>query len=156
MRRITHLVLHTSGTQRQGKPLYPSAAQMDAAHRRLGWDQIGYHFVIGPDGSMEIGRPIEQPGAHVRGMNATTIGICVTGHGDLAPWTAQQWEAALQLCQKLLSAHRLEERFKGHPKTVLGHRECGEVAGVPKPRKSCPGRLVPLDDFRRDLRTRLG
>lgn len=43
------------------------------------WSDIGYHFVIRRDGSLEIGRPIEDVGAHVKGFNAVSIGICMVG-----------------------------------------------------------------------------
>ena len=45
-----------------------------------GWSDIGYHFVITEDGTIHEGRHINTSGAHCRGFNANSIGICVTGH----------------------------------------------------------------------------
>lgn len=48
-----------------------------------GWRDIGYHFLIDRDGTVATGRPIEQIGAHVRGHNRRTVGICLLGgHGS--------------------------------------------------------------------------
>ena len=44
-----------------------------------GWRDIGYHFVIRRDGTIESGRPLERTGAHVKGHNKDSIGICMEG-----------------------------------------------------------------------------
>ena len=46
---------------------------------KRGWRDIGYHYVIQRDGTTEEGRPLEQIGAHVKGMNRNSIGICYIG-----------------------------------------------------------------------------
>lgn len=43
------------------------------------WTDIGYHYVIRRDGTIEDGRPIERPGAHVKGHNSNSIGIAWVG-----------------------------------------------------------------------------
>ena len=45
-----------------------------------GWSDIGYHFVITEDGTIHEGRHINTSGAHCRGHNANSIGVCVTGN----------------------------------------------------------------------------
>lgn len=47
-----------------------------------GWSDIGYHFVVLLDGTVEEGRPLHRQGAHVSGHNKTTIGICYIGGMD--------------------------------------------------------------------------
>ena len=42
----------------------------------------GYHYVIKRDGQIELGRPIEKIGAHVKGYNKSSIGICYCGGVD--------------------------------------------------------------------------
>jgi len=44
-----------------------------------GWSDIGYHAVIMLDGTLELGRPLERSGAHVKGHNRNTIGVCYIG-----------------------------------------------------------------------------
>ena len=75
--------------------------------RGNGWKDIGYHYVIRLDGSIETGRYISQAGAHCRGHNAHSIGICYIGgrdeHGRTADTrTAEQKAALLKLITRLL------------------------------------------------------
>ncbi|MCG8430389.1 MAG: N-acetylmuramoyl-L-alanine amidase [Candidatus Omnitrophica bacterium] len=44
-----------------------------------GWTDIGYHAVIERSGPPLIGRPLNVMGAHVRGYNNKSIGICLIG-----------------------------------------------------------------------------
>jgi N-acetylmuramoyl-L-alanine amidase len=50
-----------------------------AYHLSKGWSDIGYHFYIEKDGTVFFGRPLERNGAHVRGFNSDTLGICCEG-----------------------------------------------------------------------------
>lgn len=76
MRQIDALVVHCSATP-AGKAFH--AGDIDRWHRDRGWDGIGYHYVIALDGSIEPGRELDDPGAHVAGHNSTTVGICYVG-----------------------------------------------------------------------------
>ena len=44
-----------------------------------GWSDIGYHYVIKRNGLVEAGRPVSISGAHAKGHNADSIGICLVG-----------------------------------------------------------------------------
>ena len=44
-----------------------------------GWKDIGYHWVIYPDGTIHAGRSTLDPGAHCEGENQDSIGICLVG-----------------------------------------------------------------------------
>jgi hypothetical protein len=48
-------------------------------HKARGWDDIGYHYVIRKDGSIEEGRELKYEGAHAKGRNADSIGIALAG-----------------------------------------------------------------------------
>ena len=48
-------------------------------HLGFGWDGIGYHKVINSDGEIEDGRPEYWVGAHVRGLNDCSLGVCLIG-----------------------------------------------------------------------------
>lgn len=75
-RAVTAIVVHCSAT-REGQ--YVDAAEIRRWHLNKNWADIGYHFVIRLDGTIEIGRPLYLSGAHVEGHNRTTIGICYVG-----------------------------------------------------------------------------
>ncbi|QPI17196.1 endolysin [Pectobacterium phage phiPccP-1] len=51
-------------------------------HKERGWLDIGYHFVIRRDGTIEEGREVGSVGAHVEGYNSTSVGICLVGGVD--------------------------------------------------------------------------
>lgn len=103
-------------------------------HRGLnGWSDVGYHFVIGNgtfsgDGEVEEGRPSWARGAHARGGNADSLGICLVGNFDESTPTARQIRSLGRLLRKLLRIHDLA------PDDVILHRE------VRTCRTACPGR----------------
>lgn len=75
-RKIAYIVIHCSATDAtQDFRL----ADIDRWHRRRGWNGCGYHFVVDLDGTIEMGRPVAQVGAHVYGYNKNSIGICYIG-----------------------------------------------------------------------------
>lgn len=148
---IRYLFVHTAAADIPGV----DAATIDRWHRARGWAGIGYHYVIldathpsRPDGAVEPGRPETRTGAHVRGVNARSLGICCAGHGDLRPFTPAQFRALVALLADLCRRHALS------PACVLGHREVNRLveAGALPPgcgtSKSCPGRLIDMDAIR--------
>ena len=67
-------------------------------HLDRGWDDIGYHNLIRRDGSIQYGRAYDEQGAHVRGYNAESLGVCLVGGLDpsgahVANYTPAQWAA---------------------------------------------------------------
>lgn len=49
-------------------------------HLERGFKDVGYHVFIRSNGSIELGRPIWEKGAHVKGHNSHNIGICLSGN----------------------------------------------------------------------------
>ena len=76
MRKIEKIIVHCSATP-EGK--HYSVATIRKWHLKRGWRDIGYHFVIDLEGNVEEGRPIEMTGAHTKGENFDSIGICYIG-----------------------------------------------------------------------------
>jgi len=113
-------------------------------HIRRGWDDIGYHAVVlngrrtpravydfETDGAVELGRPLDIQGAHVKGQNDRLLGLCFVSHaGEL---TLRQMRSGAILVGEWLKAYdlRLED--------VCGHYQFD-------PGKTCPGFAV--EDFR--------
>lgn len=79
MRKINYIVVHCSAT-REDCPF--SVEALRAEHLRRGFRDIGYHYYIRRDGTVANTRPITLVGAHVKGMNAHSIGICYEGGLD--------------------------------------------------------------------------
>lgn len=79
MRQINYIIIHCSATK-AGQDFH--ASDIDRWHKERGFDCIGYHRVIDLDGTIEKGRNISKPGAHCKGHNADSIGICYIGGLD--------------------------------------------------------------------------
>lgn len=76
MRRIDEIIIHCSDSP-EGRN--DKAEDIRKWHKQRGFNDIGYHYVIDLDGTVEQGRPIEQAGAHCTEHNAHSIGICYIG-----------------------------------------------------------------------------
>ena len=79
MRAIDLIVIHCSAT-REDRAFTEQA--LEASHRLQGFDGTGYHFYVRRDGRVLTTRPVSRVGAHVRGYNAHSIGICYEGGLD--------------------------------------------------------------------------
>ena len=75
-REIKLIVIHCSAT-RCNVPFTP--AQLEQSHKARGFKGIGYHFYITRDGVVYHSRPLEEPGAHAKGFDLHSIGICYEG-----------------------------------------------------------------------------
>jgi len=69
----------------------------DKPPKGKGWEDIGYHFVIRADGVIETGRPLEMIGAHAKGRNKDSIGVCLTGDFNKESPTGFQLESSKAL-----------------------------------------------------------
>lgn len=114
MRDITTHIVHCSDST------FGDAAEIDRWHKARGWRGIGYHFVILPNGTLEMGRPLNEIGAHVRGHNQNSIGTCLIGKTEFTPaqFTAlKTLHLALQGVFPRLTAcgHRDFDKYKTCP-----------------------------------------
>lgn len=126
-RAITSLVVHCSAT-REGQHF--DAGDIRSWHKKQGWSDIGYHFVVLLDGTIERGRPIGTIGAHVAGHNATTIGICYIGGVAADGKTPKDTRTIAQKAALLQILGELKRRYA--KADVRGHRDFPKVA------KACP------------------
>jgi hypothetical protein len=74
--KITKIVVHHAAMPRDTT----KKADVERVHIKRGFSQIGYHKVIEGNGLVRDGRPITIMGAHAKGANVGSLGICVTGN----------------------------------------------------------------------------
>ncbi|MEM1011597.1 MAG: peptidoglycan recognition family protein [Planctomycetota bacterium] len=128
-----YIVIHHSATPDGG------AREFDKLHRGNGWDELGYHFVIGngtdtPDGAVEVGPRWrkQKHGAHAKTadnrFNELGIGICLVGNFDHSSPTQRQMHALT-----VLSAH-LMQQYRIPPGRLIGHGDTSATA--------CPGEAL--------------
>jgi N-acetylmuramoyl-L-alanine amidase len=81
IRRFTDfLVVHCSATK-QNQDI--GASEIRKWHvEDNGWSDIGYHQVIRRSGLIELGRPLHVSGAHAKGFNGQSVGVCLIGGID--------------------------------------------------------------------------
>ena len=101
------------------------AETIDRWHRERGGLKIGYHYVIKRDGTVETGRELEEVGAHAKGHNAISVGICLIGglSEDNEPennFTDEQWDALGTLVDSL--------KAKYPEASVIGHNDVSDKA----------------------------
>lgn len=97
--------------------------EIDRWHRERGWSGVGYHYVIRRDGEIEHGRPEGIMGAHVRGYNRNSLGICLVGGKGGFNYTAVQMQSLEKLYTTLSTKYNAAEWH--------GHRDLDTA-------KSCP------------------
>lgn len=73
---IKELIIHCSATP---EGIDYTVDQIRKWHKQRGFNDIGYHYVIYRDGSIHKGRPENKIGAHCKGHNAISLGICYIG-----------------------------------------------------------------------------
>lgn len=117
MRGIDELIVHCSDSE------FGDAETIDQWHKERGWSGIGYHYVIlngrrrsrdrfrpEDDGRIEVGRPLDTPGAHCRGHNKHSVAVCLIGRRH---FTAEQLLRALpEIIRKVGKARKIV--VKGH------------------------------------------
>ncbi len=79
VREIKKLIIHCTATP-EGRDV--DAETINKWHKNRGWSQIGYHYVIKLDGTIEEGRSVHMVGAHTKGHNTGSLGIVYVGGCD--------------------------------------------------------------------------
>lgn len=126
MRNIEYIVIHCTATM---PSMDVPIERVKKWHLQRGWSDIGYHYYITRDGEIHKGRKLSTIGAHVRGYNSRSIGICYEGgineNGDPEDnRTPEQKKSLLKVVQIL--------KFVFSDATVQGHRDFSNV------NKACP------------------
>jgi len=132
-----YIVLHHSATDRGAAGLF------DRMHRNRGWDELGYHFVIGNgtdsgDGEIEVGSrwPKQKHGAHCKvaghpEYNDIGIGVCLVGNFDHYTPSGRQVGSCIRLVQFLKDRYGIPES------RMYGHEQLKATA--------CPGAHFPYE-----------
>lgn len=105
--------------------------QIRTAHLGRGFGDIGYHYIIDPDGNVWQGRPLAWQGAHVKAQNENNLGIMVMGNFEVQRPTQAQIASAQRFVKSQMATYRVPVG------RVYTHKELAQTA--------CPGRnLQPI------------
>ena len=128
--RVSFLVLHGSYTP---KNMHLTIERIRKWHtddppRGNGWSEVGYHYFLTRTGFLELGRPETAQGAHVKGYNDCSLGICLSGgmsseRGWVNNYSRTQFERLKRLLDQLL--------YRYPRALVVGHNYFAD--------RGCPG-----------------
>jgi len=149
MAKIEYIVVHHSAT-----PTTWSVEDIRRLHvDENGWKDIGYHWVVhlNEEGTRAItsqGRPQNEDehlepweyGAHCRGNNYRSLGICTVGN-----WSKEEMNPRIRT-ELIATLVRLCLDLKLSPEQAIrGHNE------MPNTSTECPGTKVSMVRLRRDV-----
>ena len=129
-RAVTRVFVHCSASDNH---THDDVSVIRQWHLANGWADVGYHFFIKGDGTIQTGRPLNKTPAAQAPHNQGTIAICLHGLTK-SKFTREQFESLAGLCAEL------RDRYSDRAVTLTFHGHC-EVAN-----KSCP-----VFDYRRVL-----
>jgi len=123
-RNVVQCFIHCSASS---NPKHDNIQTIQAWHLARGFNEVGYHYFIRKDGTLEAGRSIEKiPAAQKEsitrnnikiGGNTGTIAICLHGGGGTPPvndFTQAQYNTIKNLCNQINSAYNGNITFHGH------------------------------------------
>ena len=123
MRKINKIIVHCTATP-EGRDVSIDEVRRWHVEER-GWRDVGYHFLVRLDGTVEEGRPIEMTGAHTRSHNWDSIGLAYAGgmSKDMTEPKDTRTEAQKDALIDLIC--QLHDTYGG---TVYGHRDFSSKA----------------------------
>lgn len=144
---VTHLIVHHSaGTNTSSNWPGVVASIFDFHVNTNGWQDVGYNWLIDPEGNIYEGRGggDNVKGAHMCGYNNNTLGVCIIGtYTNVNP--SQTSIAALKellawkSCQKKINPTGSNSiaSYSGYMKNISGHRD-----GCSPNYTECPGNMI--------------
>lgn len=132
MRNLDEIVIHCTATKGDSSgDVSANVVRRWHTSPPRNWKDIGYHFLVRRDGTIESGRDLDVQGAHVRGHNETTIAIAYSGGLDpetLEPDDTRTQEQKETIFDLLIALKRVFPTIR----RVRGHRDFPGVT------KACP------------------
>lgn len=122
MRKINKIIIHCTATPESREVDIDEVRRWHTEER--GWSDVGYHFLIKLDGTVEEGRPVERTGAHTKGENWDSIGVAYVGGVDKkGAWLDTRTDAQKDALVDLLC--ELKDTYGG---VIYGHRDFSSKA----------------------------
>lgn len=137
LREIDAVLIHRCSVGNNARDvMHGFAGGIPQAARIVGY-RMPYHFVVDASGEVTQCVTVGRQAPHAASWNSRSIGVAVLGDFRRNAPTGSQWNAAATLVGLLASPERWD---------VLGHDEA--PGGSNDPRKQCPGRRWPMEQFR--------
>lgn len=129
-------------TNRPDKIIYHHSAReywspegINEYHKSRGWIGIGYNYYIRKDGSIYGARPENSEGAHTKGENSKSIGICLEGNFEEEELTKKQIDSLINLSVYISLKYDIYK--------IIGHKDVYETL--------CPGENFPIKEIKNEV-----
>ncbi len=129
MDRVTDILVHHSAST------WGCSNDIDEWHRGRGWSEVGYHWIICNgvivpngewrllfDGMLERGRRPYQQGAHWKGGNVHSCGVCLIGKGAYTNFQLVKLSELLLLLKDMYEVP--VDKIRGHYEVDSAKVEC--------------------------------
>lgn len=131
--KIEYIFIHHTATDGR----YTKFTSVRDNHINKGWSDIGYHIFIEYSGEVFRGRSDSTPGAHARGFNTKSIGICLALDGDNEEPSKYQIDSLISIIADYVKKYNIEIR------NILGHKDVNKLVSQDSKYniglKTCPG-----------------
>lgn len=129
--KLFRIVIHHSSDPSS----YNQLERIDTYHKSLGFPKsslgyyVGYHYLLETGGQVIKTRKHYEIGAHTKGWNDGSLGICLCGDFNISTPTFEQINSLRALLNELCKKYNIL------PINVSGHKNFRLT--------SCPGKLLP-------------
>ena len=125
MRNITEIIVHCSASDYFRDDSIEAVRNLHTSSKKtqITWGKyathgkefsdIGYHFFIDKSGAISRGRPLARAGAHCKGKNRGTIGVCISGAHK---FTNHEYTSLSFLIKAMNAKFKKELKVSGHYK----------------------------------------
>ena len=144
----THLIVHHSAGSNSSTDFAAVVEYIWDLHVNTnGWDDIGYNWLIDPNGVLYQGRPDGYQGAHFSCINENTVGICMLGDFTLIKPTNASQSTLIELLAFEATDHMIDITGMSYHETgefildnMAGHRDSAGSANSCSA-TACPGEM---------------
>jgi hypothetical protein len=133
----TKIIIHHSLTKDSGTVSWGAIREFHV--KENGWNNIGYHAgveLINNHYEILIGRPWDEMGAHTKGYNSDSLGVCLVGNFDEEKPSDAILYSGSQLIKYWMRTFHISVT------NVYGHHDFNKD-------KSCPGTKFDMISFKR-------
>lgn len=124
---LKYIILHHSGASAD-----QTIEQIHKYHLGKGWLGIGYNVLVDKEGKIYWGRGMDYIGAHCKGYNEISIGICAIGNMQKDNMPSAQKESIIKLIKEI-------REYYPSITDIVGHRDMAAT--------DCPGANYPLSEI---------
>lgn len=133
---IDKIIIHHSAFF-QTTDLQTACKHIEQSHLNRGYSAIGYHFLIGKNGDIAYGRPLNYIGAHCKNYNNHSVGICLIGNFEEEKPTSEQYQSLVLLI------NHLRKYFINSQAKIYQHKNLNATL--------CPGKNFSIDKLNKLL-----